>query len=321
MGQRFDFTPSLDAQNIEIPINNGLTSLHSEFVIEAPADPPGRIVSIFGLRGNLTGQGRKKKRPLHFNFTQGQDGQARWEAEITALNPKGQERGPIMPFPGEYRLVIDWSAISGVASCTVIDLEGENGPNALGRFLINGPSTSSITNGFLYIGGHISKPPAPGELPVYTTPLGCRLKGFVAFNGEQIDVGDNGRGDDDDVDQSRPIDPLPPSFPQPPIFTPPPPVIQPPVQPPVIKPTPPIFAPNITTDGNSSSSGFNFGAFPQFVAAAIAFYPELGKSLGQIEPYIQAIQAGKRLAGGNFSPTNPNDLISVLQLINLFKSL
>lgn len=219
MGHRFDFTPSLDVQNIEIPITNGLTSLHAKFTIDAPADPPGRIVSILGLRGNLSGQGRKKKRPLHFNFTQGQDHQARWEAEISPQNPSGQSRGPQMPFPGTYNITIEWSAISGVASASI---EGK------GTFIVVGPSTQPITSGFLYIGGHVSKPPGPGELPVYTTPLGCRLKGFVEFNGESI-----GEDEDDGIDEPRPIDPLPPPIQSPPAT---PPVIQPPV----IKPSPPV---------------------------------------------------------------------------------
>lgn len=224
MGQRFDFTPSLDVQNIEIPITNGLSSLHAEFMITAPADPPGRIVSILGLRGNLTGQGRKKKRPLHFNFTQGQDNQARWEAEITPENEDGQERGPKMVFPGTHNVVIDWSAQTGIATAKV------NG----NTFEVAGPATKPITSGFLYIGGHVSKPPAPGELPVYTAPLGCNLKGFVEFNGESL--GDN---EDDSASpvQPRPVDPLPP-----PVFISPvttiPPINQP--TPPVIKPSSPV---------------------------------------------------------------------------------
>lgn len=297
MGQRFDFTPTLDVQNIEIPITNGLISLHAEFTIDAPEDPPGRIVSILGLRGNLTGQGRKKKRPLHFNFTQGQDHQARFESEITPENEDGQERGPKIVFPGTHNIVIDWLAQTGIATAKV------NG----NTFEISGPATRPITSGFLYIGGHVSKPPAPGELPVYTTPLGCRLKGFVEFNGEKIDNDNDGNGTS--PIEPRPVDPLPP-----PIFIPPP-VTTPPIvpQPPVIKPSQPVT--------NGTSSGFNFEAFPEFVSAAVAFYPELGKSLSQITPYIQAIQAGKKLADGNFNLSNPNDLIAVLQLINLFQSL
>lgn len=298
MGQHFNFTPTLDVQNIEIPITNGLSSLHAEFTITAPADPPGRIVSILGLRGNLTGQGRKKKRALHFNFTQGQDNQARWEAEITLENEDGQERGPKMVFPGTHNVVIDWSAQTGIATAKV------NG----NMFEIAGPATKPITSGFLYIGGHVSKPPAPGELPVYTAPLGCNLKGFVEFNGESL--GDK----DDSVPEPRPADPLPPIFIPPPIVTPP--IVQPPInQPtPVIKPSPPVT-------NTSSGGGFNFEAFPQFVSSAIAFYPELEKPLGQITPYIQAIQAGKRLADGDFNISNPNDLIAVLQLISLFQNL
>lgn len=219
MGQRFDFTPTLGVQNIEIPITNGLTSLHAEFTIDAPEDPPGRIVSIFGLRGNLTGNGRMKRRPLHFNFTQGQDHQARWEAEVSAQNPGGQSRGPQMPFPGTYNITIEWSAISGVASASI---EGK------GTFIIVGPSTQPITNGFLYIGGHVSKPPAPGELPVYTTPLGCNLRGFVQFNGEVDEDDGDVRGSFDDPDEPRPVDPLPPI------------AIPPIIQPPVIKPSPPV---------------------------------------------------------------------------------
>lgn len=230
MGQRFDFTPTLDNQNIEIPITNGLTSLHAKFTIDAPADPPGRIVSIFGLRGNLTGQGRKKRRPLHFNFTQGQNHQARLEAEITNENPRGQEPGPQMPFPGTYNISIEWNASTGIAEVSIEDR---------GSFDIFGPITQSITNGFLYIGGHISKPPAPGELPVYTTPLGCRLVGFVEFNGEKIDA--------DNVDEPRPVDPLPP----PPLF---PPIVLPP---PIIKPSPPVtttLTPTPTTPPSNPSS-------------------------------------------------------------------
>lgn len=233
MGQRFDFTPSLDVQNIEIPITNGLTSLHAEFTISAPADPLGRIVSILGLRGNLTGQGRKKRRPLHFNFTQGQDHQARFEAEITLENEDGQERGPRMVFPGTHKVVIDWDADTGVARASL--------PNtSVGSFSIDGPSTGPITNGFLYIGGHVSKPPAPGEPPVYTAPIGCRLTGFVAFNGEKMEEGeDNDNG-------SSPIEPMPvgPLPPVTPII--PPTTINPP-NPPVIKPSQPITTPPITT--------------------------------------------------------------------------
>jgi hypothetical protein len=307
MGQRFDFTPTTDVQNLEIPITNGLTTLHTEFTIDAPEDPPGRIVSILGLRGNLTGKGRKKKRPLHFNFTQGQDSQARWEAEITALNPKGQERGPRMPFPGQYHLIIDWSAISGIASCTVIDMEGEGGPNALGRFIINGPSTEPITSGFLYIGGHISKPPAPGELPVYTTPLGCRMVGFVEFNEEKI-----GQATEDPGKQDEPPAPLPLPIPTPtPIPTPP--VI---LTPPINIPNPPQRPTIPTLDGKLDLSQFS-----AFVVAATNLYPQLGNILGEIEPYIQALEAGKKLASGDFNISNPSDLIAVLQLINLFRSL
>lgn len=226
MGQRFDFTPSLDVQNIEIPITNGLTSLHAEFTISAPADPLGRIVSILGLRGNLTGQGRKKKRPLHFNFTQGQNHQARLEAEITTNNPKGQEPGPQMPFPGTYNVSIEWSASTGIADVSIEDRGGFN---------IFGPATSPITNGFLYIGGHVSKPPTSGEPPVYTAPIGCRLTGFVAFNGEKMEGNDNGSS----PIEPMPVDPLPPVTP---II---PPTINP--NPPVIKPSQPVTTPPVTT--------------------------------------------------------------------------
>lgn len=317
MGHRFDFTPTLDVQNIEIPITIGLTTLHAEFTIDAPEDPPGRIVSIFGLRGNLTGKGRKKKRPLHFNFTQGQDGQARWEAEVTPTNEDGQERGPKMPFPGTYKIAIDWDAVSGVARANI--------SSSVGSFSIDGPPTSPITNGFLYIGGHVSKPPAPGELPVYTTPLGCRLKGFVEFNGEQIDEGEDGSSTPP-IEAPRLIDTLPPIVPPP--LSPPPPISIPKLDPPIFQspidprfPLPDPFPPLPSLPTSNLSSGFNFEAFPEFVSAAVAFYPELGKSLGQITPYIQAVQAGKKLASGGFNLSNPNDLIAVLQLINLFQNL
>lgn len=238
MGQRFDFTPTLDVQNIEIPITNGLTSLHAEFTISAPTDPFGRIVSILGLRGNLTGQGRKKKRPLHFNFTQGQNHQARLEAEITTNNPKGQEPGPQMPFPGTYNVAIEWSASTGIADVSIEDRGGFN---------IFGPATSPIINGFLYIGGHVSKPPAPGEPPVYTAPIGCRLTGFVAFNGEKMEEGeDNDNG-------SSPIEPMPidPLTPVTPII---PPVTINPPNPPVIKPSQPVTTPPPATITPPSST-------------------------------------------------------------------
>jgi hypothetical protein len=295
MGQRFDFTPTTDVQNLEIPITMGLSTLHAEFTIDAPEDPPGRIVSILGLRGNLTGKGRKKKRPLHFNFTQGQDGQARWEAEITPpQNTSGQQRGPKMPFPGKYKVVIDWD-MDGIAQAEIYTILGV----FVGQFEINGPATESITSGFLYIGGHISKPPAPGELPVYTTPLGCRLNGFVEFNGEKI-----GQATDEPVVNPPAPTPIPVPTPTP-------------MPPPVNIPNPPPQRPTIpTTDGK-----LDLSEFPAFVIAATNLYPQLGNILGEIEPYIQALEAGKKLASGDFNISNPSDLIAVLQLINLFRSL
>jgi hypothetical protein len=196
-----------------------------------------------------------------------------------------------------YKIILDWT--KGITLYKIFDSTGAK--------LIHSIVVKSTLNldfgGRILIGQDVKNPKKLKGL-FSLPPFGSSFSGFIKASDLDIDE------PDDNVDtpiEPRPVDPLPPPFP--PIFTPP---ISPSTnQPPVIKPSSPV----------TNSSSFNLDAFPEFVQAAIKLSPELGRFASQILPYIQAITAGKKLADGNFNLSNPNDLIAVLQLINLFQNL
>lgn len=201
------------------------------------------------------------------------------------------ERRVIARFSKSYFISLYWEK----GSSTVYTIyEDQTRSKTVHQIAVNS-SLNMDSGGRVLIGQDVKNPKKLKDLHSLP-PFGSSFNGTIRAS--DMDLDDS---DDNTPDEPRP-DPLPPIFIPPPIATPP------------IKPSPPPVT-------NIPSGSFNFEAFPEFVSAAIAFYPELGKSLGQITPYIQAIQAGKRLAEGNFNISNPNDLIAVLQLLNLFKSL
>lgn len=241
-----------------------------------------------------------------------------------------QEDGPkrvIAKFSRSYFITLSWQKNSAIIY-TIYE-------NQTKERMIHQISINSSLN--LDIGGRIInfqdvKNPKKLKDFFHLPPFGSTISGLITasdMDAEEPDDGDDEGDDNVNINEPVPVNPLPI---QPPIIIPPP-TTQPPISSPPIfdspidprfplpNPFPPPILPPTNIPSSDQNSGFNFDAFPAFVSAAIAFYPELGKSLGQIAPYIQAIQTGKKLADGNFNPTNPNDFFAVLQLIALFRNL
>lgn len=275
------------APRYEVP--SGTDLVETEFNLNLGERPgPGRVY-IIGLMSGPLGQAH----PIG-SLAIGADDQ--W---LVTGHPEIQEPGKQrvrVNWLNPYRIVMVWEKDHNEITYTI-----HQGNKLVHQITI--PSSLNLDSGGRVLVGQDVKNPKRLKDLHSLPPFGSILIGTISASDMDDDEGDN------TTVEPRPVDPLPPIQPPPPITVPP---IPPVVQPPVIKPSPPV---------TNQSSGFNFEAFPEFVSAAIAFYPELGKSLGQITPYIQAIQAGKKLADGNFNISNPNDLIAVLQLVNLFKTL
>lgn len=301
------------APRYELPSGTDLVS--AEYNLKLGERPgPGRVAITALMSGPVGGA-----KPIGALVIGGED---QW---LVTGHPEIQEPGNkrvIAKFSRSYFITLSWQKNSAIIYTIY---ENQTKERMIHQISINS-SLNLDTGGRIIIAQDVKNPKKLKDF-FHLPPFGSAISGLITASDMDIEGPDDG-DDNVNINEPVPVNPLPPIQP-PPIMTPPP-ITQPPSPPifhspidprfPLPNPFPPPTLPPTNTPLDQNS-GFNFDAFPAFVSAAIAFYPELGKSLGQIAPYIQAIQTGKKLADGNFNPTNPNDFFAVLQLIALFRNL
>lgn len=146
-------------------------------------------VSFFALRGNNTGKSEKKpKRKLRWGFTQGAQGQARVEGDITAKD--GQLGGPDLALPGVHRIRFTHLTATGATTFTFA-----NGA----KMKVISRETGQLNSAKFWLG--TSLPADLGDTS-YIPPIG-RITGSLTINGSGSGVG-TGTG-------APPITPTPPT--------------------------------------------------------------------------------------------------------------